>query len=37
MTGEGIALCMEVLVRPLHSHWLHLITAPTTALSTNLH
>lgn len=25
------------LVRPLHPHWLHLITAPTTDLSTNLH
>lgn len=25
------------LVRPFHSHWLHLITAPTTDLSTNLH
>lgn len=25
------------LVRPLYPHWLHLITAPTTDLSTNLH
>ena len=33
MTGEGIALCMEVLF----VHWLHLITAPTSDLSTNLH
>ncbi len=38
MTGEGIALCMEVLfVLFILIGCIYLITAPTTDLSTNLH